>query len=269
MNPHFLFPMSLHPHIIDEAFEDQAVALKQKGFETSVIDIDDGCITPKPKPDATCVYRGWMMNPEEYMHYTATVVLNKATPLTYIDQYLAAHHLPNWYPLLSRWTPNTEVFPVFEDNLRTASVPLEDFVRSHMLGLGWSKFQLKDYVKSLKTAGGSVITAPEEIIPTLENMEKYRGTIEGGVCVRQWESFIPGSETRYFVVNGRYFGQNAAFDTRAMRILEAIKDLIPSPFWSVDIAQRTDGEFRIVEIGDGQVSDLVGWTPGRFAEIWQ
>jgi len=70
------------------------------------------------------------------------------------------------------------------------------------------------------------------------------------------------------VVNGRYFGQDVVFDTRAMRILDAVKHLIASPFWSVDIAKRMDDEFRIVEIGDGQVSDLVGWTPERFAEIW-
>jgi hypothetical protein len=35
----------------------------------------------------------------------------------------------------------------------------------------------------------------------------------------------------------------------------------------VDVVQRADGQLRIVEIGDGQVSDLVGWTPERFASI--
>ena len=43
---------------------------------------------------------------------------------------------------------------------------------------------------------------------------------------------------------------------------------IASPFFSVDIARRRDGVERIVEIGDGQVSDLVGWSIERIVEIW-
>jgi hypothetical protein len=38
-------------------------------------------------------------------------------------------------------------------------------------------------------------------------------------------------------------------------------------FYSVDVVKRADGQHRIVEVGDGQVSDLVGWTPDRFANI--
>jgi hypothetical protein len=100
-------------------------------------------------------------------------------------------------------------------------------------------------------------------------MQQYRGQIEGGVCLRKFEEFQPGSEKRYFVINKKFYGQDEAFDTRAMDILIRVARDIPSPFFSVDIAQHKDGRFRIVEIGDGQVSDLVGWTPERFAEIWK
>jgi ATP-grasp domain, R2K clade family 3 len=65
------------------------------------------------------------------------------------------------------------------------------------------------------------------------------------------------------------YGMETAFDTRVLSVLDAVSHFVPSPFFSVDIAQRTDGRFRVVEIGDGQVSDLVGWTEQRFAEIWK
>ena len=42
---------------------------------------------------------------------------------------------------------------------------------------------------------------------------------------------------------------------------------IPRPFFSVDVARRADGTDHIVEIGDGQVSDLVGWSVERFFDI--
>jgi hypothetical protein len=35
--------------------------------------------------------------------------------------------------------------------------------------------------------------------------QKFRGTIEGGICVRKVEDFIPETERRYFVINGRCF----------------------------------------------------------------
>jgi hypothetical protein len=44
---------------------------------------------------------------------------------------------------------------------------------------------------------------------------------------------------------------------------------IDSNFFSVDIVNRADGQLRIVEIGDGQASDLVGWSVQRFIDIWE
>lgn len=44
---------------------------------------------------------------------------------------------------------------------------------------------------------------------------------------------------------------------------------ISSPFFSVDGATREDGVERVVEIGDGQISDLVGWSAQDFAKLWQ
>jgi hypothetical protein len=44
---------------------------------------------------------------------------------------------------------------------------------------------------------------------------------------------------------------------------------IPSPFFSVAFIRRRDGVMRVVEVGDGEVSDLVGWSPELFAAMWQ
>ena len=261
MNFHFLFPASaLNPRMIDEAFQDEAITLKQAGFGTSVID-DQGFIRPKPEPGATCVYRGWMLTPEEYGTLHRRVVSYGVEMLISPEQYLVAHWLPNWYPLLKQWTPETVIVP-FDNN---EDVDLVGTCRN----IGWEKFILKDYVKSLKTAGGSVATSPEQVPEIVDNMRKYRGTIEGGVCIRRWEEFLKRSEIRYFIINKRFYGMENLFDLRAMSILDRIKDIVPSPFYSVDIVQRDDGEFRIVEIEDGQVSDLVGWTPERFAAVWK
>ncbi|MGL4610202.1 MAG: ATP-grasp domain-containing protein [Trueperaceae bacterium] len=54
-----------------------------------------------------------------------------------------------------------------------------------------------------------------------------------------------------------------------------------SRFFSANVTQRDDGVKRIVELGDGQVSGLIGfsntvgfsssmgWSADRFAEVWE
>jgi ATP-grasp domain-containing protein len=42
----------------------------------------------------------------------------------------------------------------------------------------------------------------------------------------------------------------------------------PGPFFGVDVARRAGGVERIVETGDWQLSDLVGWSVERFVHVW-
>lgn len=51
-------------------------------------------------------------------------------------------------------------------------------------------------------------------------------------------------------------------------IVQKCADRLPSEFFSVDVARRADGALRVVEVGDGQVSDLVGWSPEAFVAMW-
>lgn len=139
-------------------------------------------------------------------------------------------------------------------------------LESELINLGWKSFFVKGYVKSLKTSIGSIIEKPSDIKIVVDEMQKFRGIIEGGVCVRRVEDFILDSEQRYFVINGRAFAANS--DEKIPSIVEECAKRINSKFFSVDVVERRDGVKRIMEIGDGQVSDLVGWTTERFAEIW-
>lgn len=96
-------------------------------------------------------------------------------------------------------------------------------------------------------------------------MREYRHEIEGGICLRRVESFVPESECRFFVLQGVCHSP----DGRTIpEPVVAAAQRIASPFFSVDIAMTTDARCRIVELGDGQVSDLVGWSAERFAHIW-
>jgi hypothetical protein len=254
---HFLFPNDSDPSASDEMFADQMAALTAAGFTASLCS-DAVLAGIKPlravPPGSTVVYRGWMATAEEYTALVRAIERVEAHPITSPAEYLAAHHLPNWYPLLADLTPETRVFPADAD------------IEAELRALGWGAYFLKDYVKSLKTARGSVVRNPAEAPVVVAEMREYRGRIEGGICVRRVEEFEPESERRYFVL--RRVGYAASESAPVPELVRLCAERVPSPFFSVDVARRRDGQLRVVEIGDGQVSDLVGWPSEAFAAMW-
>jgi len=229
--------------------------VRSEGFEASLFSVEafqagDFKASPSLPPNAAVLYRGWMLSKDEYASLVAAIRSSGNEPVSDLTNYLACHYLPNWYPLLSEFTPETKVFPADCDLAR------------ELKALGWSEYFIKDYVKSLKTSGGSRITKPEQVEAVISDMKRFRGTIEGGFCVRRIEAFLPESEQRYFVFDGKPC--SATGDVPG--IVGKCSSRVKSKFFSVDVIQRADGELRIVEIGDGQVSDLVGWSPEAFAK---
>jgi hypothetical protein len=255
-----LYPQSaLNPRTPDEMFSHESHAMAAAGHNVHLIDTEalglgPSRIQPPFEPGARVVYRGWMLTHGEYVNLAASVERSGSSCLTSPEDYLATHHLPNWYPIVKDYTPETAFLDTSAD------------LASELRRLGWEKFFVKDHVKSLKISIGSIIEDPEQIEMVVSEMEKYRGFIEGGLCIRRVEDFIAGSERRYFVLNrtpyaaepGQAIPESVAFCAEA----------IASSFFSVDVARRADGVDRIVEIGDGQVSDLVGWSVERFVGIW-
>lgn len=257
MGWHFLFPVGATADAADEMFTDQLAAVGAAGFTASLV--PDRVLAGIGElggivAGGTVVYRGWMATAEEYAALVRAVRRAGGVPLTDERQYVAAHHLPNWYPLLAEHTPETRAFPPDSD--------LEAELRT----LGWGAYFVKDFVKSLKTGRGSVVFDPADAPAVVAELREYRGRIEGGVCVRRVEELVPESERRYFVVRGIGF---AATGEPVPDVVRVCAERIPSPFFSVDVIRRRDGAVRVVEVGDGQVSDLVGWSAAAFGAIWQ
>jgi len=255
-----LYPQSvLEIRMPDELFREEAEAMAAAGhkvhlIDTEVLDSGPSRIRPQFEHGARVVYRGWMLTHGEYVNLAASVEKAGGSCSTSPEEYVSTHYLPNWYAVAKDYTPET----IFLD----ADADLVSELRR----LGWEKFFVKDHVKSLKTSVGSIIEDPEQIKTVVSEMEKYRGFIEGGLCIRRVEDFITESEGRYFVLNRTPYAAEPGAAIPEPVIFCA--GAIPSPFFSVDVARRADGIDRIVEMGDGQVSDLAGWSVERFVEIW-
>lgn len=251
---HVLFPADyFKPNEPDEEFAEQSQAFAAADHSIGVYPLPAGTALSGP-----VLYRGWMLNAQEYTDLTRAVTAVGSVMLTTPEQYLTAHHLPNWIDKLADLTPITRCWPA-------EALADVDQLRSEIAALGWGEYFVKDYVKSLKTGRGSRLSNLSDLEALLSDMQHFRGQIEGGLCVRQIEDFLPETERRYFVWQGQAF---AAAGADIPELVQEVARRIHLPFFSVDIVQRRDGQWRVVEIGDGQVSDVVGWEVAEFVRMF-
>lgn len=253
----FIFPSDPLDHKQpDEGFAEEYAAAKKAGLRCSLFSVEDfelGTFRPIPRIEDgdRVLYRGWMLGPIEYAQLCDSIYAKGAVPVTSPDSYLECHYLPNWYESCKEWTPST----VFLD--RHA-----DFA-SELASLNWPKYFVKDYVKSLTTARGSIAESPAQVAEVVDLIEKYRGKIDGGICVRRFEALEPETEERYFIVAGTAFGREGTVPT----VVRDIASRITSPFFTADVVKASDGALRLIELGDGQVSDRKNWPVDRFVEM--
>jgi hypothetical protein len=240
----------------DDLYAEEYAAAVGSGFSVSLFSYEEftaGIFRARPTISRgdTVLYRGWMVTPTQYGQLCADVSSFGAEMLTSPEHYELCHHLPQWYPTLAEFTPETCFFQESDD------------VASRLREFSWTDCFLKDYVKSLAIADGSRVTDLAQIPEVIAKMKRYRGEIEGGICARRIEDFDHDTEDRYFV-----FRRTAhAREGSVPEVVQIAAARIASPFFTVDTVRRRDGVIRIVELGDGQVSDRKKWTARQFIGV--
>ena len=227
----------LYPRRPDEHFAPEYEAARALGFDVALFDHDTLAVREQAEP---ALLRSWMLTAEAYAR------LAQRTPLlTTPAQYRRAHELPGWYDAFRDLTP--------------ASVWGSD-----LTGLPAGPGIVKDYVKSLKHAWDEACFVPDVREPeaVIARFRELRGEdLQGGVVLRAFESFA-GPEARSWWVDGECVLVSAHPDTPdetprdvPTEHAQAAVARLGCHFITVDWAQRTDGAWRVVEVGDGQVSD--------------
>jgi hypothetical protein len=242
----------------DETYAEEFLAAQAAGIACShysAEDFESGEFKPRPlfAEQEAVLYRGWMLNPTGYGQLVEAIERKGACAVTSVAQYRLCHYLPEWYSLCKDLTPET----IFVEKGADYAAAVAD---RH-----WRTYFVKDYVKSLTTNRGSVASSVEEIGEIVSLIEKFRGQVEGGVCIRQFEQLAPDTEERYFVFRGKPYARNGDVP----EIVQTIAPRIGSPFFSVDVVLSTNGTLRLIELGDGQVSDRKQWPVERFLEIFR
>lgn len=257
MNIALLYPSNpLAHHQVDEQYQEEYAYAKQAGLLVHCFDIDQigqSKIFPALTDNHIILYRGYMLTQIAYeqleQRFGSRLLTNKSS-------YFNAHYLPNWYESIKELT--------IPSLITTEEKAKEDFKK-----YGNQVF-IKDYVKSLKTGKGSIVDNQEDLDRAITDMKHYRGIIEGGIVLRQVIDLQEHTEKRFFVIRNNIFTPHDNIDqtclalvTRAVSLLQD-KGLV---FYSIDTAVTREGKNVIIEIGDGQVSDYVGWHVERFVQV--
>jgi hypothetical protein len=266
-----LFPADvLRPRRVDEHFAGEADAAREAGFPVALVDHDAaargdnaGAVARVPG-DATAIYRGWMLSSDRYADFDAALAKRSVRLYTGAQQYRRGHELPGWYAGLSAFTPTS---------LWTTGSDRADF-ETVRVALGSGPAVLRDYSKSMKHHWHEAAYIPDLADATqawsvAKRMAQLRGDdLAGGFVVRRYEAFT-GAEVRTWWINGTCRLVTAHPDTPNdlppdhldLTMLRPAVTALALPFVTVDLARRTDGTWRIIELGDGQVSDRPASTP--------
>lgn len=252
-----LFPCSpLDQKTADGPFNEECECLQSMGVDCSLFDYDAlilGQFKPRPgmAQGETILYRGWMLTPSQYEILEELVTAQGARLVTSTRDFVCSHHLPGWYENFKNLTPEARFFSINGNIVAEAE------------RLGWERFFVKDFVKSNYGGRGSIANSPGEVEEILMAIRRHRGELEGGIALRKVEELDSESEVRYFVFDGTPYSPGEDVP----KIVTDMAARHPAKFFSIDVAQRSDGELRLIEIGDGQVSDRKSWDVRKFCAV--
>lgn len=239
---HFLYPcLPYQPRTVDPLWAPEYEWVRAHGVATGLVDLDNDKVWWGPTalsaaPLAKVLYRGWMLTAADYDRLAQLVPLAIAPAA-----YLSSHHATGWYEAVATYT--------FPSRFLTGPTEL-DFTNRR-------RYFVKGLVKSFDA--GSVLTTQNQLVYFWEEQELPVGT---PLFVRDFVELKPASEGRFFVVRGQVFGAGGAELPQSLRA--AVAALQPRLFYSFDVAETLAGEPVLVEVGDGQVSDLKEWTVAEF-----
>lgn len=232
------------------------------GFEVILFDYNEFIESNRLNLSCSCteerfaIYRGFMMKPELYEIFYNKLSDKNIFLINKPKEYEYAHIFPNVYKDIKSDTANTIIF----DNIESADIKEIHF----------KKFMVKDYVKSVKGTN-----FPKYFDNTLSQVEfenyirkfvDLRGNLfTGGICVKEYLSLKYygnyTNEYRVFYANGREVsisrnsGQGIYTPLPPQKLVEKYSKL-SSNFYTIDYAELENGQWKILEAGDGQVSGL-------------
>ncbi|MFI9275965.1 ATP-grasp domain-containing protein [Kitasatospora sp. NPDC052896] len=260
---------------VDPHYSAEAQLIRGLGGGTALVDHDAllagraaEAVRRVPADTGPAWYRGWMLPVAAYAAFERALADRGCRLLTSAAGYAAAHELPGWYGTFEGATPVSVWLPA-------DAGPGELAAAAGRLG-SHGPAVVKDYVKSRKQEWHEACYIPDLADPAAVRrvvarfVELQGEFLSGGVVLRRFHPFVAAdraggraSEARVWWLDGEPALVGPHPDTPGERPdpdLTRVRPLVRAlgcRFVTTDLALRADsGEWMVVEVGDGQVSDL-------------
>lgn len=272
----------IHPKIVDTEYETEQKAAQLAGFKTYLLSFEKLLeenskaalrFVPIQDKKETALYRGWMLQPKIYNLLYDALLEKNIQLINSPKEYQHCHYFPNSYSKIKEVTPLSNWIKL-KDKI--------DFEEIYQLTnqFGKNPIIIKDYVKSEKYYWKEACFIPNaadkvKVKSSVEKFMELRGNqLNEGLVFRKFEelefltqhskSSLPlTKEFRIFFLNKKLInifnyweeGEYGNIEPEVEKFIQ-IAQHIESNFFTMDIAQKTNGEWIIMELGDGQVSGL-------------
>lgn len=259
----------LNPRRVDGHFAREAEAVRALGGSVALIDHDAlqrgdavEAVRRVPRGLGPAWYRGWMITCGEYTTLATALGDRDVALAVPPDGYQKAHELPGWYDTFAGVTPPSVWLPV-----PPGKAPTEQELAELTRPLRPGPAIVKDYVKSRKHDWDEACFVPDltdtaRLHAIVSRFVALQGDLlAGGIVIREFETF-EGGEARVWWVDGEPVLVSPHPDTPDRNLRPQAEPIAPCVralgcrFITTDLARSADGAWRVVEIGDGQVSDF-------------
>jgi hypothetical protein len=216
---------------------------------------------------------GWMLKPSAYLSLYFALDAKGVRLLNNPEAYRHCHYLPDSYSKIESSTPRSVWISM-------ADHPTIGQIMDTLKPFGAAPIIVKDYVKSRKHEWNEACFIPsasdsqavERIVARF--IELQEDDLNEGLVFREYIEFEPlakhaksgmplTKEYRLFFLDGESILVTQYWDQGDYReVLPPVQHFteiakqIKSRFFTMDVAKRKDGDWMIVELGDGQVAGM-------------
>lgn len=267
---------------VDSMYQTEADGVRALGFDYALINFEALVVgssqqavrrIDSPDSETTAIYRGWMLKPAHYQLLYDALLERNIRLINSPAMYRHCHYLPESYDLIADHTPRSVWLP-YDDNFTM------DAVHAALTVFGDKPIIVKDYVKSQKHYWHEACYIPnaadrqavEQIVSRFLELQDtdlneglvFREFVEFQQLTQHSRSGMPlTQEYRLFVRDGQpvystKYWSEGDYPTMTPETTQfaTIMGRVNSRFYTMDIARRADGDWMIVELGDGQVAGL-------------
>jgi len=271
-----------YPNKPDSVYEKEFEAAQSNDFEIELFSFEDLTennissafrrIKTLENPE-TAIYRGWMLKPKVYEIFYNELKRRNIVLINSPEEYRYCHHFPESYEIIKTHTPKS-IFLSFDKDFSF------DELHEKLSVFGNTPLILKDYVKSRKhewneacfISSASNKTEVEKVVRRF--VELQGEDLNEGLVFREFIEFKPlaehsksgmplTKEFRLFFLEGELVFTSEYWEEGVYDETDLPKDFfteiaknVKSKFFTMDVAQKNDDDWLIVELGDGQVAGL-------------